>query len=233
MVIPAVACLMLSAEAALGAGPPPVKVPEALAKILDILTNPNVMAVKADLTISKSRLGWPWLARIHGVSENGRITRKEFLGLPREFAALDRDGDGVLHAGDFDWSDDAPFVRQQAAADALFRRLNASGDGHLSKEEWEAAFRRMSGKKGHLTPDDLRTMLFPPGTGRPPGFKPPTRFTRLMGLLSGELGSIQEGPDPGEDAPDFTLSTPDGKQTVKLSSFRGKRPVALIFGNFT
>ena len=37
----------------------------------------------------------------------------------------------------------------------------------------------------------------------------------------------------GDVAPDFELKTLDGKQTVKLSSFRGKRPVALIFGSYT
>lgn len=37
----------------------------------------------------------------------------------------------------------------------------------------------------------------------------------------------------GDAAPDFTLATLDGKQKVKLSGFRGKRPVALIFGSYT
>jgi hypothetical protein len=38
---------------------------------------------------------------------------------------------------------------------------------------------------------------------------------------------------PGDMAPDFELKTLDGKRTVKLSSFRGKKPVALIFGSYT
>jgi hypothetical protein len=37
----------------------------------------------------------------------------------------------------------------------------------------------------------------------------------------------------GDQAPDFKLKTPDGKQQVALSDFRGKRPVALIFGSYT
>jgi len=37
----------------------------------------------------------------------------------------------------------------------------------------------------------------------------------------------------GDVAPDFTLSTLDGKRKVKLSSFRGAKPVALIFGSYT
>lgn len=37
----------------------------------------------------------------------------------------------------------------------------------------------------------------------------------------------------GDTAPDFTLATSDGKRKVTLSSFRGQRPVALIFGSYT
>lgn len=37
----------------------------------------------------------------------------------------------------------------------------------------------------------------------------------------------------GEPAPDFKLRTKDGKMQVQLSSFRGKRPVVVIFGSYT
>lgn len=37
----------------------------------------------------------------------------------------------------------------------------------------------------------------------------------------------------GDRAPDFTLADPHGKNEVKLSSFRGKKPVVLIFGSYT
>ena len=37
----------------------------------------------------------------------------------------------------------------------------------------------------------------------------------------------------GDVAPNFTLATLDGKKKVTLSEFRGKRPVALIFGSYT
>jgi hypothetical protein len=40
-------------------------------------------------------------------------------------------------------------------------------------------------------------------------------------------------PKVGQMAPDFELKTADGKQTVRLSSFRGQRPVVLIFGSHT
>jgi hypothetical protein len=37
----------------------------------------------------------------------------------------------------------------------------------------------------------------------------------------------------GKTAPDFKLKSLDGKRTVKLSSFSGKKPVALVFGSYT
>jgi peroxiredoxin len=40
-------------------------------------------------------------------------------------------------------------------------------------------------------------------------------------------------PKVGDLAPDFALSDIHGEQDVRLSDFRGKRSVALIFGSFT
>ena len=40
-------------------------------------------------------------------------------------------------------------------------------------------------------------------------------------------------PRVGDPAPDFTLSDIRGENTIRLSDFRGKKPVALIFGSFT
>ncbi|MBI5394239.1 MAG: redoxin domain-containing protein [Verrucomicrobia bacterium] len=37
----------------------------------------------------------------------------------------------------------------------------------------------------------------------------------------------------GDAAPDFKLKTKDGSREVTLSSFKGKRPVILIFGSYT
>ena len=37
----------------------------------------------------------------------------------------------------------------------------------------------------------------------------------------------------GDLAPNFTLSSPDGKQTITLRDYRGKKPVALVFGSYT
>lgn len=40
-------------------------------------------------------------------------------------------------------------------------------------------------------------------------------------------------PRPGDEAPDFDLCDSTGENPVRLSRFRGDRPVALVFGSFT
>jgi hypothetical protein len=45
--------------------------------------------------------------------------------------------------------------------------------------------------------------------------------------------AAHEPPHPGDQAPDFELSDAAGQSPVRLSSFRGGRPVALVFGSFT
>jgi len=46
---------------------------------------------------------------------------------------------------------------------------------------------------------------------------------------SARAGVVQ----PGDIAPDFRLPTLDHQSAVELSSFRGSRPVVLIFGSYT
>jgi peroxiredoxin len=40
-------------------------------------------------------------------------------------------------------------------------------------------------------------------------------------------------PRVGDVAPDFELRDSNGENPVRLSDFKGKKPVALIFGSFT
>jgi hypothetical protein len=74
--------------------------------------------------------------------------------------------------------------------------------------------------------------------------QPPEAFGRVMARMPvaayfvipfetlwvrARAGSLQ----PGQAAPDFSLSLLDKSQTVQLSSFRGKEPVVLVFGSYT
>jgi hypothetical protein len=46
-------------------------------------------------------------------------------------------------------------------------------------------------------------------------------------------GRAKNAPRAGQLAPDFELKTADGKAIIRLSSFRGQKPVVLIFGSHT
>lgn len=230
----ALAAVLAAAAAGTGraADPPPPRPPEWLVKVADILFGDPMRGGSSPLAVSKSRYDWPWLARRHDLKPSATLPRDRFRGPADLFDRLDRDGDGVLAAADFDWSERSPFIQQQALADAVFGRLDADRDQAISAEEWEALFARAAGEKRTLTPDELRRALFAAPADRR-STTPPTRTGRLLGLLTGELGSVREGPDPGDAAPDFALRTPGGERTVKLSDYRGRKPVVLIFGSFT
>jgi peroxiredoxin len=43
----------------------------------------------------------------------------------------------------------------------------------------------------------------------------------------------RKSPKVGDEAQDFELQDPEGNVRVRLSDFRGKRPVALVFGSYT
>ena len=48
--------------------------------------------------------------------------------------------------------------------------------------------------------------------------------------LDWQLTNDARSPKVGDLAPDFELADPTGTKTARLSEFRGRRPVALIFG---
>jgi hypothetical protein len=111
--------------------------------------------------------------------------------------------------------------------------MGTGGDGKLSREEMEAFFKLVADGKEQITAEDFRRAMIPRG---PAGFAPgdgPSVPVLVRGLFGGEIGSMGEGPKPGDAAPDFTLKTADGKETVTLSKLVGPKPVVLVFGNFT
>jgi hypothetical protein len=185
---------------------------------------------------SEGRFGWAWLAARHGVDPKGMIERSQFQGPPELFQALDRNRDGVLDAGDFDWSERSPHLRQAGMARMWFSMVDTNSNGRISREEWDAYFSKIARGKDYLTPDDLRDALTPPSPPRNvkgPASEGPSPAVLLKGLFHGELGSPLEGPNVGDLAPGFTLKTHDGKKDVTLANYRGHKPVVLIFGNFT
>jgi hypothetical protein len=115
----------------------------------------------------------------------------------------------------------------------IYRRIDTPGSGQISRQQWLEFFDKAAGGKDHITPDDLRDAIL---AGFSTAFSPgdaPDRATLIRGLFAGEIGSLNEGPHLGQPAPNFALKRVDGKGTIELSKMLGRKPVVLIFGNFT
>ena len=74
--------------------------------------------------------------------------------------------------------------------------------------------------------------------------EPPERFSRVMSKFPFPIimimpfehfwTNVRAGQlQAGDAAPDFDLGTVDKKGRVRLSSFRGQKPVVLVFGSYT
>jgi hypothetical protein len=57
----------------------------------------------------------------------------------------------------------------------------------------------------------------------------------LLKIVAGRCWDVLRGrvARPGAVAPDFDLPSADGMSRVRLSSFRGSKPVVLIFGSYS
>jgi hypothetical protein len=87
-------------------------------------------------------------------------------------------------------------------------------------------------------------MATPPSAASPPSAADPAaRFIKEMDSEPADKRvpnweqtkalMAREAPKVGDVAPDFTLKTLDGKETIKLSQYAGNLPVVLIFGSYT
>lgn len=239
--VAAVVCTLTSLPVRAADGTEKSRVPEAVEMFVSILKNGAEMGPgSAWFHPSTSRYGWSWLAPRMDANGDGGIIIDEFLGSPRLFNRLDRDGDGAITAEDLDWTGKSVFLQTKAYVRGRFAAFDRNANGRISREEWEKVFDAMAKGKNFLAAEDLIDVLYPQARPAPRESKPgrtppdmPSRWTLLKGLFSGEIGSMTEGPNVGEPAPDFTLTTVDEEKQISLADFKGKKPVVLIFGSFT
>ncbi|MDB5339419.1 MAG: Iodothyronine deiodinase [Planctomycetaceae bacterium] len=181
----------------------------------------------------QSRYSWNWLAERHGVATDAGIPLEKFLGEPAWFQRLDRNRDGQITADDLDWSSNSSWVQSAYTANRFFRRMDPNGDGRISRADWLAYFDSVAQGQDEINSEQLREAWL---AGLSSGYLPgdaPTKERLLDGFFSRDIGSMEEGPDLDAPAPDFTLQTTGGQQTVRLSAEVGAQPIALVFGNFT
>jgi hypothetical protein len=186
---------------------------------------------------SRSRYDWEWLRQRLDKDSDGAVSFEEFSG-PREwFEALDKNGDGQLTAEDFEWYGDSALAKASVKIRPLFSQIDRDGIGQITPAEWKLWFDSLSGAKGYIAVDDLLPLFMERNMTRArAGTKPPSlgnRLSILCSYVSGDVGSLSEGPAVDGVAPYFTLTTSDGKEKLDLSRHKGQKPLVLIFGSFT
>lgn len=121
---------------------------------------------------------------------------------------------------------------------ALKSKLKPADDGTIASENLAAVMGKAGkGRMGPMANGRLRRILDTDGDRKVTVEEVDALFTELDLDQNGTIDvgtEIIMPPGVGEIAPDFTLPfADDSKKTVTLSSFRGKKPVCLIFGSYT
>ena len=208
------------------------EMPEAVAMYLVIVRGGQLDGRGGWFRSAESRFSWERLAKQNAIKPDGSLPKEQFIGDKSIFDQLDRDHDGTLKSSDLDWSDENPWVQQAYMIGRIFRRMESSGDGKLTAQEWQDYFTKIAGDRDSIRIEQLRNALIPPGSGFSPGDMP-SKDVLIHGLMTGEIGSLQEGPDVDQSAPDFELRPLGGGEPIRLSDRIGRKPIVLVFGNFT
>jgi Cu/Ag efflux protein CusF len=133
----------------------------------------------------------------------------------------------------YEAADDNPNNRPTETTDAelppLLQMLDRDRDGRLSRDELdqaESVVMKLDRDEDGLV--DREEIARATGRRRGGGGRPGEIITPAA---RGER--YDTSLEVGDEAPDFTLPDLAGKREVTLSSFRGKRPVVLVFTSFT
>jgi hypothetical protein len=128
--------------------------------------------------------------------------------------------------------------RPASPVDRFLARYDTNKDGQISRAEAPEAMRNAFGridanKDGRLSRAELAR--FEDRLARFLGDRPAGKGGRPGEVIT-PAAQGERQPDRlkvGDRAPDFTLPLVKGQGTVTLSSFKGKRPVVLIFASYT
>ncbi len=192
---------------------------------------------------------WNVLAARYDADGDGRITAEEYPRGKAKFTAYDADTDGVLTQVDFEGVGGMNFARMALGRAIEGSDLDESGD--VEGEEWEAWVSELGADQDGVIPEGAVTA---PEGGRGRGANLDrdgdgklelSDLALVFALVDtngdGDLDPrelagrpSQVGAKVGGKAPDFELNfAKEPERKVRLSSFAGDRPVALVFGSYT
>ncbi len=123
-------------------------------------------------------------------------------------------------AGKYDADKDGKITRAEYTRDdEHWKRLDANGDGSLDQAEFEKGARRGPGGRSGGRPGCRGGGSPRKGTAPREGEKAPAFALELLPELDKEQAETKDGKEPKPEV-------------VKLASYKGKKPVALIFGSY-
>lgn len=200
-------------------------------KMLDaILSGSQLSPSEGWFAVAKTqtRFTWDYVRTRYDMDKDGQVSPEEF-GAEQEFQIIDKNRDKVLTEVDLEWKPEA----KTPPGLLLFMQADEDGNGKVTRAEFEKLFERYDeSENGFLALDEAKNRLDLPENRNEPRPDKPSQSTLVMGLKGQEIGSLQAGPKVDEIAPDFTLTSLDGKE-VSLWKEIGNQPIVLIFGNFT
>lgn len=201
---------------------------------------------------------WKVLAEKYDTNKDGRITEAEYSRSRSKFMSFDANADDVLTAADFSGtsrrSSGASILRGadkdgDGAVSAkewqlFLLSLRANKEGIIPEEQ---AIKLSSSDQGDRRrrggSDSGIAAIDRDGDGKPEIADLQRIFLEVDenadgSLSAGELSTRgarpTQLPQVGDVAPDFDLLyAEDEDRSAKLSSFAGKKPVALVFGSYT
>ena len=176
----------------------------------------------------QSKYTWDWLVKQYDADGDQMISENEFSGSPTDFAALDRNGDRIWTADDWNWAN----TRGSDTFRSLANRFDADDSGEVTSQELSEFLENLKSNEGSLSLEQLRRAIEPPPRKSRSEKDGPTPSHLVMGLKKQEIGSHQSGPNVGDVAPDFQLTDLQGIHHSLSDSIKSK-PTVLIFGNFT
>ncbi len=206
---------------------------EAIAMLNDIIAGSHLSPEDGWFRLAKSqtRYDWQYASKTFDTDKDAVVKANELALDASDFERLDQNNDHQITESDFDWSEHSLMPKPGFI---MFFMADRDANGKVTKEEFLNLFSMFGGEDaGFLAMDDLREELQPSPLGdRDQRPDRPSKSTLVLGLKNQEIGSLQSGPNVGDSAPDFSLTSLNG-DTVTLSEELGDKPIVLIFGNFT